>query len=357
MKKILFLVNGLGLGNSIRIYSIIQRLKFKNVGIYVVTSGNGEWFYKNLEDIDGLFYIDEIYYGSKNDKISISNTLKSIFKTIKTIKGNSYKLNSIINKVKPDVVVTDSVYMFPNIKKFGIPIIGINNADLTVDYFKKLKKKPLSILGQFYFVEQLDYLYHKMIPDIIISPCFLSEDIQDNLLRKKIKRVGPIVRLNIKKRLKRKNRRGAIMLSGSNFGVNVNLKNKDLKYELDIIGRSKPNNWSHRDGVIFHGKIKDNISLLNNIDFCVVNGGYSALSELFWAKIPMIVVPVPNHSEQWTNAKQIVSAGCGILGDENNYENLITKLNDNFEKYESRYDNLEIENNGAENAAKIILDC
>ena len=48
----------------------------------------------------------------------------------------------------------------------------------------------------------------------------------------------------------------------------------------------------------------------------------------------MIVIPVPNHSEQWTNAKQIVHAGCGILGNEENYEDLITELNKNFEKYE-----------------------
>ena len=40
-------------------------------------------------------------------------------------------------------------------------------------------------------------------------------------------------------------------------------------------------------------KIKDNIALLNNIDFCVVNGGYSALSELFWAEVPMIVIQSP----------------------------------------------------------------
>ena len=96
--------------------------------------------------------------------------------------------------------------------------------------------------------------------------------------------------------------------------------------------------------------------MLNNIDFCVVNGGYSALSELFWAEVPMIVIPVPNHSEQWTNAKQIVHAGCGILGNEENYEDLITELNKNFEKYETNYDALKIDNHGADNAAKIILD-
>ena len=33
MKKILFLVNGLGLGNSIRIYSLIERLNKDNVDL------------------------------------------------------------------------------------------------------------------------------------------------------------------------------------------------------------------------------------------------------------------------------------------------------------------------------------
>ena len=78
MKKILFLVNGLGLGNSIRIYSIIQRLKKENAQLYVVTSGNGKWFFNNLKEIKELFHINEIHYGAKNDKISITNTLKSI---------------------------------------------------------------------------------------------------------------------------------------------------------------------------------------------------------------------------------------------------------------------------------------
>ena len=86
MKKILFLVNGLGLGNSIRIYSIIQRLKKENAELYVVTSGNGKWFYSNLKEIKELFHINEIYYGAKNVKISITNTLKSIVSTFNIIK-------------------------------------------------------------------------------------------------------------------------------------------------------------------------------------------------------------------------------------------------------------------------------
>ena len=146
------------------------------------------------------------------------------------------------------------------------------------------------------------------------------------------------------------------MLSGSNFGVEINLKDNNQKFELDIIGRNKPDKWINKKGVYFHGKIKNNIELINNIDFCVVNGGYSALSELYWAKIPMIVVPVPNHAEQWTNAKQIELSGTGIISDKDNYEKKITELNNDFKKFEDNYEKNIIDDNGADDAASIIVN-
>jgi len=355
-KKILFLINGLGLGNSTRCYAIIEKLKKLNNKVYVVTSGNGKWFFSDKKEIEGIYWNEPIHYESSNQKLSIKKTLLSVPKIIKTIKKNSTQLIKIINTVKPDMIVTDSVYSFPSIKKFHIPIISLNNAELTVDYFKKLSNKPKSIYGQFYFVEQLDYLYHNIIPDIVISPCFLEDDLRKSINIKKIKRVGPIVREGIIKRIKKNKKRGAIMLSGSNFGVEINLKNKNQKFELDIIGREKPKDWIEKQGVFFHGKIKNNIDLINNIDFCVVNGGFSALSELYWAKIPMIVVPIPNHAEQWTNAKQIELSGAGMISDEDNYESKIIELNQNFETFEENYEKIIIDNNGTDNAASIILE-
>ena len=355
-KKILFLVNGLGLGNSIRCYSIIERLKRHNNEITVITSGNGEWFFKKKKEINNLYFNDPIYYGSNNNKISVSKTLINLNNIFNTIKNNSKKLIDIINNIKPDVIVTDSVYIFPSVKKLSIPIIAINNADLTVDYFKKFKDRPKSIYAQYYFVESMDYLYHKIIPDIVISPCFLTEDINNIYNKNKIQRVGPIVRQGIKKRNKRKINRGAIMLSGSTFGVEINLKNEKQLYDLDIIGRNPPRNWQEKSGIKFHGKIFNNIELINNIDFCVVNAGYSALSELYWAKIPMIVVPIQNHAEQWTNAKQIEMSGCGIMSTQDNYEKLIAEMANNIEKYENNYDNSNIIDDGAEESARIILD-
>ena len=138
--------------------------------------------------------------------------------------------------------------------------------------------------------------------------------------------------------------------------LNQQVNDNNQKFELDIIGRNKPDKWINKKGVYFHGKVKNNIELINNIDFCVVNGGYSALSELYWAKIPMIVVPVPNHAEQWTNAKQIELSGTGIISDKDNYEKKITELNNDFIKFEDNYEKNIIDDNGADSAASIIVN-
>ncbi len=196
-KKILFLINGLGLGNSTRCLAIIEKLIEKNCEISIITSGNGEWFFQNLNFVSNLECIDEIKYGSKNNKINIFETLKSSSNIYKTIKKNSENIFNYIQKHKPDVIVTDSVYLSPKIKKFDIPIIAINNADIVIDKFKNIKKKPKSIYMQLYFVEQLDLLYHKIVPHLVISPDLIFEQSKSSL--KKIRRISPIVRNGIKK--------------------------------------------------------------------------------------------------------------------------------------------------------------
>jgi len=141
-KKILFLINGLGLGNSTRCSAIIENLVKKNCEISIITSGNGEWFFKNKDYIKNLHTIEEIKYGSKDNKINIFETLKGVPKTYGTIKKNSERIIKIINEYKPDVLVTDSVYLSNKIKKLGIPIVAINNADIVIEKFKQYKEKP-----------------------------------------------------------------------------------------------------------------------------------------------------------------------------------------------------------------------
>ncbi len=353
IKKILFLINGLGLGNSTRCYAIIKSLVKNKCEVSIITSGNGEWFFQDKKEIKNLHTIEPINYGSKNNKINIFETLKNVPKILKIIKKNSDKIYKIIDDYKPNVIVTDSVYLSFKIRKFKIPIVAINNSDIVLEKFNFFKKKPKSIYPQLYCVEKLDYLYHRLIPNNVISPDLIFEKSKSKI--KNFNRISPIVRAGINQNLRTSVFRGGVMLSGSNFGIKVNLKKNYENLDIEIIGRTEPENWYPKKNINFHGRVRNNINLLNTIDFCVVNGGYSAISELFWAKIPMIVVPVPNHAEQWINAKQIENSGCGFISSENNYEDIIPKLIKNFNDIKQNFEKYSTNKNGADEAADIIV--
>ena len=102
-KKILFLVNGLGLGNSIRCFSIIQRLRKFKTEINLVCSGNSAWFFKDKINTENFFEIDQIQYGKKGNNLSIYNTLLLTKKNLRIIKENVKKISNIINNLNLSV--------------------------------------------------------------------------------------------------------------------------------------------------------------------------------------------------------------------------------------------------------------
>ena len=81
-KKILFIVNGLGLGNSTRCHAIMEYLYKIGYRIDVVTSQNGLWYFADKKEVSEIFEISPINYSSKNGKISIFKTILATLKTM-----------------------------------------------------------------------------------------------------------------------------------------------------------------------------------------------------------------------------------------------------------------------------------
>jgi uncharacterized protein (TIGR00661 family) len=355
-KKILFLINGLGLGNSTRCFAIIERLKLLNAEISIITSGNGKWFFSDKKEIENLLEIESFKYGEKDGKINTLNTFLSISKIFRTFSDNSKLINNFIEKYKPDIIITDSVYFNYNKKKLSIPLISLNNADQVKYFFNKYKVKPKNIYPQYYGIEYLDYLYNLRFSDLILSPVITDYENLSDSKNLKIKRIGPIVRLNLINKEKGNSLRGAIMLSGSKFGMNLKINDNNSDLILDVIGREKPLHYQTNKNLFFQGKMLNNHKILNQVDFAVVNGGYSAVTELFFTEKPMVVVPVPNHAEQWINAKQISDAGVGIIANETNYFEQLTKLSKNYSYYKENYKKFTTKIDGATQAADIIYN-
>jgi UDP:flavonoid glycosyltransferase YjiC (YdhE family) len=352
--NILFLTNGLGLGNSTRCHAIIQRLHAGGAHIEVVTSGNGLWYFSDKPEVSRLHEIQSLAYGSKDGAISITRTFASVGEMIGIFRRNAKKIGNLLDDLMPDVVVTDSDYNFFPIKSRRIPIAALNNADVVWNSYFQFKDHPSSIRAQFYGVEMLDYQFHKRVPDLVLSPSLDPSIPQSggNILR-----IGPIVRQEYAAPPQTTPpMRATVMLSGSVFGTPVNFSRSNYPVKIDVIGRNNPEGWIERPEVTFHGKIIDTYPFLKNTDIAVVNGGFSAVSEMFWMKKPLVVVPVPNHAEQWINARTIERLGLGLIATQTNYEEVMIQAIKQIEEFRAGYAQLADMKDGAAQASKAILE-
>jgi UDP:flavonoid glycosyltransferase YjiC (YdhE family) len=351
--RILFLVNGLGLGNSTRCHAVIQRLLDYGAEIQVVTSGNGLWYFQSTPEIARVHEVESLYYGVKNGRISIARTLTAVRDFAAILRRNARKIESIISDWRPDVAVTDSVYTFRPFKRAGIPFAALNNADVVHESYRRFTDRPRSVRAQFWCVEEPDYLFHRLVPDLVISP---SLDPSLAEVGGRVNRVGPIVRRGYSRTVARSPVNCVlVMLSGSRFGSSVVFNRTDWPFEIDVVGRPVPPNWDGGGRIRFHGKLLDNRTLVEKADMVIVNGGFSAVSESFSMRKPLVVIPVPNHAEQWINARTIEHLGVGMSAQEADLESALVTAAQQVARFHEGYRVLGEIPDGAARAAKLIM--
>ncbi len=333
-------------------HAVIQRLKPKGAEIHVVTSDNGLWYFQGCSEVASLSELAALYYARRDGKISIAATVASIADFRRIMRQNARHLTERMTELRPALIVTDSQYTFRFARRLGIPQIALNNSDVVVAGYRRFRPAPRSIRAQFYIVEFSDYLFHRAVPDLVVSPTL---DPTIPLLGGPFVRVGPIVREGFVGKVRHAPpRKVTIMLSGSAFGSQVSLSRLDYPVSIDVIGRDAPPGWQARPGITWHGKISDTRPFLADTDLAIVNGGFSAVSEAFCMRTPMVVVPVPRHAEQWINARTIEALGVGMMSSESNIESTMFHALDRLEKLRSGYARIDTIPDGAQHAADLI---
>ena len=246
-----------------------------------------------------------------------------------------------------------SVYTFRPFKRRGIPLIALNNADVVCASYRRFADRPASIGAQFWCVEEPDYLFHRFLPDLTISP---SLDPTLAEVGGNIRRVGPIVREGFSLMPARTPAKSVlVMLSGSRFGSPVVFNRTDWPFDIDVVGRPAPESWKGPDRIRFHGKLLDNKALVEKADLVVVNGGFSAVSESFSLRKPVVAIPVPHHAEQWINARTIEHLGVGMRAQEADLESAIATAARQIERFHEGYRKLGRAPDGAAQAAHLIM--
>ena len=354
----LFVINGLGMGNSTRCYAVMEHLAAAGFKIHVITSGNGLTFFKDKTCVASLTPMPSFFYSGKDGGVSGWSTFKSLGTLAKLAKAKKAELAKLLDQLHPDVAVIDSEYTIAPLRRRGIPIIGLNTSEMIVtEYLKRRSIAPKGIGSHFWFVEFSDYLFHRHYCDLVLSPFPLRTPTR----HRKFKRIGLIARRAVIEKAKlsagkktpspRNLKNVVFMLSGSVHASNINFDQREIPFQIHIVGRS----GESRGNVIYHGRQMDNTELLANADALVINGGYSAVSEAFVLGKPVFVVPVPGHAEQFVNTQLVSDLGLGFAATE---ENVLDQLLTMYEQ--DRWTGLKprpavFEIDGAREAAALIL--
>ncbi len=351
--RVLLLVNGLGLGNSTRCHAIVQRLQERGADVAIITSGNGKWYFEGRQDAGKIHAIEAFYYASHNGRISIPRTLLSIGDFRRIGKRNAKVVDTVLDTFKPDVAVIDSVYTTGPMKRRGIPVAALNNADVVHLSYRRFKDRPRSIRMQFYAIEEMDYLFHRARVDLVLSP-----NLDDTLpeVGGNVRRIGPIVRRGYDALVgEGPVKRVLVMLSGSRFGTPVAIQESRFPFHIDIVGREAPKDISLPPNIVYHGRVRDNAHIVRSADLLLVNGGFSAVSEAFALRKPMVVLPVPNHAEQWVNGRTIEKLGVGFMAGETDIERAMLRAVERIGDLRAAYARLPALRDGAAEAADHIL--
>ena len=311
---LLFIINGLGMGNSTRCHAIIEHLAERGLQVHVLTSGNGLTFFDGRHEVASLTPTQALTYSGNQGRISGWKTLSSLDTLLRLNRTKEREVESFLQRQPVDVVVTDSEYSAAPAHRRGIPVLGLNNSDVVVTEYLRRRDKPAAIRGQFWCFEFMDYLFHRQRCDLVVSP----SPMQGRLRHARIRRVGLIVRRAVKELaaagrrdfpLPRELKRVVFMLSGSAFASEISFGRGDFPFHIDVVGRSGDNIGN----VTFHGRLMDNARFLAQADALVINGGFSAVSEALALNKPTFVIPLQNHAEQYVNAHLVRDLGRGYV--------------------------------------------
>ena len=342
-KKILFLVNGYGLGNSTRIHSIIQHID-QDFVCDIFGFGNSVQYFKQVPRIQNIFQGIPMEYGLKKGRIDFFATMGKLFKNLQSIYKNRAIIKNILKAHHYSLLVSDSNFSALLLRKRP-KLISINNAGAVLK--KALKIKKSGHYTQF-FIEWADYIYNLTVPDLIISPFFHSDS-----NTKKRRNVGIMARKEFHNRCHHGFKRHHILImAGGNesFQQGISINHSQKNYDLSVLG----------DHLQVSGKAQkrdktfNTANLMSQSTIIVINGGFSSISEALSMARPMIVIPIKGHIEQKINALYIQENNLGLMSSWEDIEKAIERMIKNytlFKKNLLKFSNI----NGAKQAVSVIL--
>jgi uncharacterized protein (TIGR00661 family) len=321
MKTILYYISDHGLGHLTRSVAIIRDIQNKTK--ILIRNSNIDFLEKSLPGIPILEGKTDQGAIISDNSISINwkETESAVTKWYSNFKSNTESERIIINKIKPDLIVSDisPIPLFAA-KKLEIPSIAISNFTW-LDIFSRLENFDLKDL-------ELSYENTSLC---IQLPFSTSMDVFKNK-----KKVG-IISKNITKTNDKV--RDELNIDKSKFVVFINLpkffKITFRNFEnFQIISTGAKTNL---DNTIFINPITEGQNLINASDLVICKCGYGMITECLSSGTPFQLIADNNHPEQKAMIDKLET--YGIKNVIPNWENGEIVIDFNSIKYYKNFKN------------------
>ena len=253
-----------------------------------------------------------------------------------------------IKRFKPDVVLSDSrVSSLIAGKLMGVPVALILN-QFRVEIVKKPSAKKISPVERLFFlIVNIFWLFFRTFlggvwarSDLMLIPDFpapytisASNLAIPKRYKKKVKLIGPIVSDEPRERPSGGALNGSLFfasrkpliyaaISGPKTERTVladllleSLRRFPSEYEV-VASRGEPNGSSApvRDGnLTVYDWVEDQYELMKVSDVVVSRAGHGTIMKAIMLGKPMILIPIPDHTEQYGNAKRASKLGLAEI--------------------------------------------
>jgi UDP:flavonoid glycosyltransferase YjiC (YdhE family) len=253
-----------------------------------------------------------------------------------------------IKRFKPDVVLSDSrVSSLIAGKLMGVPVALILN-QFQVEVVKKPSAKKISPVERLFFlIVNIFWLFFRtflggvwarsdsmLIPDFPAPYTISASNLAiPKRYKNKVKLIGPIVSGETKARPSAGALNGSLFfasrkpliyaaISGPKTERTVladllleSLRRFPSEYEV-VVSRGEPNGSSApvRDGnLTVYDWVEDQYEVLEASDVVVSRAGHGTIMKAIMLGKPMILIPIPDHTEQYGNAKRASRLGLAEI--------------------------------------------
>jgi uncharacterized protein (TIGR00661 family) len=322
--KCIFITQGEGRGHicqAIALKQILDKLNIQVLATYVGknhVNRNHNWAFKELNLKPNYFYSPNFVY--KNNEVNIPLTIFKTLKNLKNIKSSVAYLNNQIKHHNPDFIVNFYEPLTPLANhNTNIPVITIGH-QFMINH--PIYPNPI----KWWFHKQLINIFNKLISFNSTHTIALSYYPATN--HKNILIAPPLLRHSILTAKPKiiKNKVSSYLVNSQLIHTLIPQLQNYPNHNFTIYNES----YSHSGSNYICKKISSSfIKDMLSSNYIVCSGGFETTAEANYHNKNILMVPLPNHTEQILNSLDATQNNIALT---NNTYNLHNLLNNNITK-------------------------